>query len=366
MSGLRVTLAHEFFHAIQVGSIGIWRTATKSDFYFYELSSTWMEDVVFDDVNDYVYEVRDYLSVSGGRGFRDFQGRALPFTTYGLPYGYYGYERALFAFFLEAKFGRSLIRDVWSAMKAEPFLGSIESVLRSQGTDFEHEYATFGFWNYYTADRADSVRYYSEGRLYPRFDPHMRTAYNGFYASISSSGSPLSDQHFEFVSGTDTIHAAILNVNALGAATSSPVPAPLSLTASSDEQGGMRQSLANGTEMSLGVEDPSQWRTLYLLTSTDADARVQSRPSPNPLSLAEAPSLKIPLEGAAGTTASVWLLTASLDLAFSGEFPVTDQFGKSVVLVSSSELRSSVSSGVHFLVVRSGDIESTWKIAIVK
>lgn len=366
MSGLRVTVAHEYFHAIQVGSVGIWPTATKSDFYFYELSSTWMEEVLWDDVNDYVYEVRDYLSVSGGRGFRDFQGQALPFTTYGLPSGYYGYERALFAVFLEAKFGRSLLRDIWFAMRAEPFLQAIESVLGGRGTDFEHEYAWFGFWNYYTADRTDSVRYYSEGRLYPRFDPHMRMSYNGYYASISSSGAPLSDQHFEFVGQGDTIHAVIMNVNALGASTASPLPASLSLTASNQQQGGMRQKLANGTEMSLMVETPSEWRTLYLLTSTDADARIQSRPSPNPLSLGETPALTIPLDGSAGATASVWLLSASLDLVFNRDFTVTEQFGQKIVLVSSSELRSSVSTGVHFLVVRSGGSESTWKIAIVK
>ena len=366
MSGLCVTLAHEFFHAIQVGSIGIWRTATKSDFYFYELSSSWMEDVVWDGVNDYVYEVRDYLSVSGGRGFRDLQGKALPFTTYGLPSGYYGYERALFAVFLEARFGRSLIRDVWSAMKAEPFLQAIESVLSTRNTDFEHEYAWFGFWNYYTADRSDSALYYSEGGLYPRLDPHMRMPYNGYYASISSTGSPLSDQHFEFVGQDDTIHAVIMNVNAPGASVASPVPASFSLTASDQEQGGMRQRLADGSEMSLVVEDPGEWRTLYLLSSTDADARSQSRPSPNPLSLAESPALTIPLEGESGSTASVWLLSASLDLVFEGDFPVTGQFGHNVVVVSSSQLRSSVSSGVHFLVVRSGGSESTWKIAIVK
>src|ERR1051326_1314216 len=47
--GLKVTAAHEFHHAIQLGGYGLW----ANDLYFYEITSTWMEDVVYNDVNDY-------------------------------------------------------------------------------------------------------------------------------------------------------------------------------------------------------------------------------------------------------------------------------------------------------------------------
>ena len=46
----RVTAAHEYFHAVQLG-YG-WRDA---DLFFYEISSTWFEDVAFPEVNDWVY-----------------------------------------------------------------------------------------------------------------------------------------------------------------------------------------------------------------------------------------------------------------------------------------------------------------------
>ena len=366
MDGLRVTAAHEFFHAIQVGSSGVWRTETKSDFYFYELASTWMEDVVYDEVNDYLFEVRDYLTAAGGRGFRDLQGRAYPFTTYGVPTTYYGYERCLFAHFLEAKFGRPLMRDIWRAMAAEPFLRAITSELEKRGTNLEREYAWFSFWNYYTADRADTVQYYPEGNLYPRLDPHVRMLYNGYFSTISTSGAPLSDQHFEFVTLGDTIHAIVANVDAVGASMSNPGFASLALTASTTPQGGVRQTLANGAEMSLAVERQEDWRALYVLTSTGTDARNSGTPSPNPLSLGVNAVLTIPIEGTPSATASVWLLSSSLDLVYSCELPVVQQFGRNVATLSSSELRSSVSSGIHFLVVRTGGNEFTWKIAIIQ
>ncbi len=366
LDGLRVTCAHEFFHAIQVGASGIWRTATKSDFYFYELASTWMEDVVYDAVNDYLYEVRAYLSVAGGKGFRDLGGRAYSFTTYGVPTTYYGYERALFAHFLEKKFGRILIRDVWESMRERPFLGALQTVLDDRGTSLEREFSWFSIWNYYTADRADSLAYYPEGASYPRFDPNMRMPYNDYFATISTSGAPLTDQHFEFIGSADTIHAAVANVDVGRAATSNSSSAGLAITASSSDQSGTRQVLSNGVHMSVAVDDPDLWRTVYLLSSTRGDARASGAPSPNPLSLASDPVLTIPVDGAGSSDASVFVLSSSLDLVFSREIPVVEVLGRPVVQVHAADLRSSVSSGIHFLVVRAGEVESTWKIAIVK
>jgi hypothetical protein len=128
----------------------------------------------------------------------------------------------------------------------------------------------------------------------------------------------------------------------------------------------VRQTLANGAEMSLAVERQEDWRVLYVLTSTGTDARNSGTPSPNPLSLGLNAVLTIPIEGTPSATASVWLLSSSLDLVYSCELPVVQQFGRNVATLSSSELRSSVSSGIHFLVVRTGGNEFTWKIAIIQ
>ncbi len=49
MPALRVTLAHELHHALQIGNYGFW----TNDVFLYEITSTWMEDVAYTDVNDY-------------------------------------------------------------------------------------------------------------------------------------------------------------------------------------------------------------------------------------------------------------------------------------------------------------------------
>ncbi len=55
LDAARVTAAHEYFHAVQLGYI--WR---ESDRYFYELSSVWFEDIAYPEVNDWVYYFNDF------------------------------------------------------------------------------------------------------------------------------------------------------------------------------------------------------------------------------------------------------------------------------------------------------------------
>ena len=47
---MKVTMVHEFFHAIQFGYSG----QVSGNLFFYEMSSTWFEDVVVPEVNDYL------------------------------------------------------------------------------------------------------------------------------------------------------------------------------------------------------------------------------------------------------------------------------------------------------------------------
>lgn len=54
---MRLTIAHEFFHAIQLG----YRIDIADNRFFYEMSSTWIEDVVVPDGDDYVYWVWDFF-----------------------------------------------------------------------------------------------------------------------------------------------------------------------------------------------------------------------------------------------------------------------------------------------------------------
>ena len=77
LDGMRVTAMHLLFHVIQLGY-----TFRISDIWFFELSSTWFEDVGYDNVNDYIQYINLYYDRGPNcwkRDMIDVLFRALPF-----------------------------------------------------------------------------------------------------------------------------------------------------------------------------------------------------------------------------------------------------------------------------------------------
>ena len=65
IDGMLVTVAHEFHHGIQVGNYSISDANSPyraSDVYFYEITSTSMEEFVYDTVNDYYAYMSSYFN----------------------------------------------------------------------------------------------------------------------------------------------------------------------------------------------------------------------------------------------------------------------------------------------------------------
>ncbi|MEX1276836.1 MAG: MXAN_6640 family putative metalloprotease [Bacteroidota bacterium] len=360
LNGLKVTAAHEFHHAVQIGSYGIWSSSENYDFYFYELSAVWMEDVLFPDINDYLFDVPTYF-----QRFRESQTqRSLRFTTYAFP-SFFGYERSIFAHFLAKRFGPEVMRTIWSGIRNAPALQSVNEALQREGTDLATEFALFSFWNYFTADRADTVRYYPEGNRYPRYVPNVSTSYGGSSSTISGSAYALSSQFYQFTLPGDTITALATNIEIAAAGTTDANPRAFDLMLSS------RKTMLPSQTLSKGViggfsGDPKAWRLLYMESSSRRNANAAPQISPNPVRLREATRLTIPLAGATGAEAEVFFLSASFDLVFSRRYPAVDVFGNKVVYVPAGDLQQQVSSGVYFVYARCGNEEFRWKVAILQ
>ncbi len=357
MAGLEVTCAHEFHHAIQLGAYGYW---TDRDFYFNELTSSWMEDVVYTDVNDYYYDVAAYF-----RGFRDAQGFPLSFTFYGP--GYLGYERSLFAHYLSRRYGRDIMRQIWTGIRLAPFLRSAQAVFSQHASDWNLEFATFSYWNYFTADRADTRSFYPEGDHYPRFLPNFSVDFSGATATISSGGYPLSTAMYEFHVPGDSVTVISANTDLDAAVAGDNNPRSFEATLSRGILTIPHVSLADGYNVGTSAADMNAWRSFYLLSSTKTDIeKVRLQASPNPFRLAQASELMLPLSGIASTSASVYFLTSSLMIAYSGDFPIRNQFGNQFVSIPSSAIRSQLNSGVYFIVAKVAGNEYRWKVAIVR
>ncbi len=149
LNGLRVTAAHEYFHAVQLGY-----AFRDQDIFYFEASSVWMEDVVYDEVNDYL----QYLPYF-------FRHLDLPFNTSD---GQHEYGLGLWNKFLTKYWdGAGVIRDIWETIREVPALQAIATVLQQRGGSFAEMLTEFSVWNYFTGPRARPDEFYEEGALYP-------------------------------------------------------------------------------------------------------------------------------------------------------------------------------------------------------
>jgi len=70
---MRLTVAHEFFHAVQRAYKSVPGT---SDTYFWEMSATWIEDIIVPDGNDYLLWVDNFFNDTG-QILSDYNGYSL-------------------------------------------------------------------------------------------------------------------------------------------------------------------------------------------------------------------------------------------------------------------------------------------------
>ena len=123
----RVTAAHEYFHAVQFG-YG-WRDADR---FFFELSSTWFEDVAFPDVNDWIYwfDIGDDFNVLGNNPTQN-----MAHTD--------GYSIAIFGHYLTHTYQPDIMQQAWERFKSTGATAAIEYSLTSYSSNLTVAWTDF-------------------------------------------------------------------------------------------------------------------------------------------------------------------------------------------------------------------------------
>jgi hypothetical protein len=133
---LKVTLAHEYNHVLQYGIAPL---DVERDSWFAESSAVWMEDQVYNGINDYLRYVRRW--VGGGKRTGMWK---RPLTQGSMK----EYGSAVWNEWLAHHYGRPIIRDAWEdAARAQPpgfAVAAYEDALRAAGgSTFGHEFTRF-------------------------------------------------------------------------------------------------------------------------------------------------------------------------------------------------------------------------------
>lgn len=219
INGGRVTAAHEFHHAIQVGS---YRPPLPGDEYYFEATSTSMEEFVYDSINDYYNYLPTY--------FR-YPDRRFTYNT-----GNTGYDRVVWNIYLKEKFeqeendptkGFEIIKKSWELMKnyGNSAIEAISLALMENGLEIKSSFNDFGAWCYFTGYRTQEKIYFDEAENYPLIRPISYYEYQPPKKTYSMSIQPIANNYMIFdlsYTGIDDTLVSIVTNGDIMSATEDP------------------------------------------------------------------------------------------------------------------------------------------------
>lgn len=197
LDAVRVTAAHDYFHAVHFGidftEMENWTSPWSQRRYWFEMSASWMEEVIYDSINDYY----SYLSFFFNRPRESIQ-------QFNGPADFHPYASIVFPIYLSEKYGVDIIKSIWlkcGSMGVGPnFLEATQIAVdsASNGTEnFRSAFGEFALWNFFTGSRAASAPIgvgYSERAFYPEIPETSFTILSSYPTSLtgnSNSKSPM-------------------------------------------------------------------------------------------------------------------------------------------------------------------------------
>ena len=311
LPALRVTIAHEFHHAVQIGSYAYW----QSEVYFHEMTSVWVEELLFTEVNDYYL----YLRSSSGH----FRAPHVPFTTSDL----ISYSRGIWGIYLEKRFGPGLMRAIWEECRETRPTQAIDVILRqpSRNSSMTAAFTEWALWNYWTGARSKGTAYYPEAPAYPEI-VLVPTEFVPPTTAITQKLPPLSTRYHQVLvpTGTgrmDTVTLALNNVDYPSALSGTLLP--ISYTwrlASTPVDPSYRQTNA-GIYVKLDVAEPLNW-TAWIIEDSLANPGVsmasleEGMAFPNPFTPDGSKFLYIPVDDPAPVSGSFSIYSGNMDRVY--------------------------------------------------
>jgi hypothetical protein len=350
--GLKVTLAHEFHHAIQVGNYGYW----YNDAFYYEITSTWMEDVVYPAVNDYY----NYTNASWGHLLNP----ETPFTANTLIM----YSRATWGHYIAKRFGTSVMRETWEHIRtARPQL-AIDQTLRIHGSDFGTAYGEWCMWNYFTAGRASPVKYFTDGADY-RSVAQSVLEFNGASDSRDGGLQSLASRYYLVERGNDTMTVIVANTDVAGTvASTNPL---LQYTLRLQSTGGDATYLLTpiGIFGKLEVANSTFWSVFFVTRdSTYQYVEPAAMPFPVPFHPGKQIFVYLPAGSAEQQQGSVCIFNAAADLVRDLPSVTSTLFRNRQVFTWDGRTNdgSVASTGIYFYVISAAGKELKGKIVVVR
>ncbi len=192
LDAMRVTAAHEFHHAVQLGYYLRLENDFPVDIFLMEMTSVWMEDQVYNHINDY-YQYLPYLFQHAGQYALD---------SFDQPQMAYGH--ALFLKMLTEKYQPDLIRRIWEQIPENTGLSAVNKAVQTVNSSFSTEFRDYASWFFFTGQRTVNGYYFEDALNYPLLP---ETNSFSFDTELSLSGALPARQmtHYFLSAKTDSV-----------------------------------------------------------------------------------------------------------------------------------------------------------------
>ena len=354
IKGAKVTLAHEFHHGIQMGNYIL----RLDDTFFYEISSTSMEEFVFDDVNDYYAYMPSYF-LSPQKAFADND----------------GYNLAIWNIYLKDIFGFSLLKRQWEILPSQRAMNAINLSLSERSSSFKHELNNFGIWTHHTKYRAIPGKYFEEASFYPLIRPLSTIAFTSPDEVVTINSKATANNFIRFTNqiNSDTLYVLITNGDVQGAVSNMGKTDSFAYYLYDYPESGT-SPIDTIYYSKFTTKTPSFW---VLTEISDTTVKVRdpkletNSPYPMPFSYGKhiLDVINIPTNSNSNEAVSLYIYSTSMQLVFSSdnEFPVIPNNQKNYFIpwkVRDNQGRK-LASGVYIYVIKAGDDVQKGKLAIL-
>jgi hypothetical protein len=364
---MRVTVAHEFHHGIQVGNYAVENGSSpyrQADLFLYELTSTSMEEFVYDNVNDYYAYMGSYFNN----------------TDVAMP-GQNGYNIAIWNLYLIAAFGQDagfgILKRQWEMIPNLSAILVINQSLNEVSTSFPRELNKFGIWTYFTNFRWIPGKYFEEAAYYPLVTPTFTIQFPSAPPVMTSSPTANNFVKFNISANSDTLVAIVTNADAPAANVNQNQQFNFQYTLFNDPNSGQRE-LTSEYSSTFSVSNTSYWAVSEVLnnqliredSSIVPPASNISFAYPNPFnyksSILNPPLVFFPIEANVGETVDFNIYSIDNQLMFGKERNIQVlPGGQNGVSWDGIDKHSrKLASGVYIYVIKNGDEVVKGKIVI--
>jgi hypothetical protein len=363
LDGMRVTVAHEFHHGIQLGNYSVSNSNSpfrESDIFFYELTSTSMEEFVFDDVNDYYAYMSSY-----------FQSPEKAFPNQN------GYNLAIWNIFIKDNFNFELLKRQWELIPSISSILAINQSLNELSTSFPKELNEFGIWTFYTGFRRVPGKYFEEAINYPLIKPTFTIQFPSAPPQMQSSPTANNFVKFNISSNTDTLIALVTNADAYAANNNPNQFFSFQYTLYSDPSTGQRE-LTDEYSSTFYVSNPGFWSVSEILNNILIRKDTLIIPSssslgyayPNPFGYSKNYStgsfIFFPYDAYVGEEVDLNVYSIGMELVYTNQMTIQvlpgDQRGVNWNVTDIDDKK--LASGVYVYVIKKGDEFVKGKVVI--